>query len=89
MIAFDLGHDAAAVMLLASARIAGEANTVADTDPRWKAAELRETLRGRIGRDEYDRIWNRVAAMSTEQIVAEGLAEMRRVRAELATERES
>jgi len=76
-------------MLLASARIAGEANTVADTDPRWNAAELRETLRGRIGRDEYDRIWNRVAAMSTEQIVAEGLAEMRRVRAELATERES
>jgi hypothetical protein len=89
VIAFDLGHDAAAVMLLASARIAGEANTVADTDPRWKAAELRETLRGRIGGDEYDRIWSRVAAMSTEQIVAEGLAEMRRVRAELATERES
>jgi hypothetical protein len=83
VIAYDLGDDAAAVTLLASARIGDEANAVAETDPRWRAAELRQALRERLGDEEYDRLWNRIAAMSTEQIVQDGLAEMRRVRASL------
>jgi len=63
---------------------AGATDAVADHDPRWKAAELRETLRERLGDDAYDRLWNVVAAMTIDQVVVQGLTEMQRVRASLA-----
>jgi len=84
VIAYDLGEDATAVMLFVGARTVGATDAVADHDPRWKAAELRETLRERLGDDAYDRLWNGVAAMTIDQVVVQGLTEMQRVRASLA-----
>jgi len=84
VIAYDLTEDEAALTLFVGARIVGAADAVADHDPRWRATELRETLRERIGADSFDRLWNAVAAMGIDQIVAQGLAEMRRIRASLA-----
>jgi predicted ATPase/class 3 adenylate cyclase len=84
VIAYDLGEDAMAVTLFAGARTVGSTDAVSDHDPRWRATELREPLRERIGREAYDRLWNRVAAMSIDQIVAEGLADMRNLREQLA-----
>jgi hypothetical protein len=85
VIASDLEEYPAVVSLLAGAQLAGPRyNAVAEHDPRWRAVVLRQRLRDELGDSEFERLWNHAASRSTEQIVEQGLTELRRVRASLA-----
>ena len=82
-----LGEPALATTFIAGcAETAIGLNELALYDPRWNVAELQLTLRAELGDAAYTEAWTRGGSMTTDEVVAFSIAEMRRTQGRFARE---